>query len=157
MHKKTCTKCGVSKPLSAFYLRAKKDRKKYRTLVSKRRDTCKECTKRRRKESPMYRWKNASYTLRKRGASHTAEDLRDNMGLPGICYLCGEHIELGDAAIDHVIPQDKGGTHDFENLRWTHFVCNASKWNLTLPEYISLLCKIIAHQASQNSERSSQV
>ena len=38
-----------------------------------------------------------------------------------VCQLCGRP---GANSVDHIIPRSKGGTHDMDNLRAAHMVCN---------------------------------
>lgn len=62
---------------------------------------------------------------------------RDN----NICYICNKECNLLDyvykgnvfiagnyyPSIDHVIPISKGGTHTWENVKLSHFICNSLK------------------------------
>lgn len=60
----------------------------------------------------------------------------------GICYLCGEAVDINDftidekglkrvhknyPSIDHVIPCILGGQHSWENVKLAHLGCNCSK------------------------------
>lgn len=60
----------------------------------------------------------------------------------GICYLCGEAVDINDftidekgcrrvhknyPSIDHVIPCILGGQHSWDNVRLAHLGCNCSK------------------------------
>lgn len=50
----------------------------------------------------------------------------------GLCGICGEAVSYRDRggkafAIDHVIPQALGGSHDLPNLQPTHPSCNSAK------------------------------
>lgn len=49
------------------------------------------------------------------------------------CYLCGKK---GADTIDHIIPINKGGSHEFKNLRPAHSSCNKEKGDkiVVLPE-----------------------
>lgn len=49
----------------------------------------------------------------------------------GLCWLCGEHIDLfqpthtaGSASWEHVIPACRGGSDRMSNLALTHYECN---------------------------------
>ena len=33
------------------------------------------------------------------------------------CVRCGKKLRKGDVDIDHIIPQNKGGRHDLNNLQ----------------------------------------
>ena len=62
---------------------------------------------------------------------------RDN----GICYLCGEKVDVDDyiirddikivgdnyPSIDHIVPVAKGGTHTWDNVKLAHKICNSKK------------------------------
>lgn len=62
---------------------------------------------------------------------------RDN----GICYICGNKCDYEDyiyrgntfiagnyyPSIDHIIPLNKGGTDDWDNLKLAHRICNCKK------------------------------
>lgn len=43
------------------------------------------------------------------------------------CHICGEHVEIGDVSLDHVIPLVLGGAHTAENLACAHRSCNFIK------------------------------
>ena len=43
------------------------------------------------------------------------------------CYLCGEHIPMGQRHVDHMVPLSRGGAHSPENLGIAHAFCNISK------------------------------
>jgi 5-methylcytosine-specific restriction endonuclease McrA len=47
---------------------------------------------------------------------------------PLFCKLCEQKIENWDeASIDHIIPNSKGGTNDYENHQLAHKSCNNRK------------------------------
>jgi 5-methylcytosine-specific restriction endonuclease McrA len=48
------------------------------------------------------------------------------------CVRCGKHLEGNDYTIDHIIPLNKGGTHDLHNLQAMCRVCNGTKQDKTL-------------------------
>lgn len=51
----------------------------------------------------------------------------------GRCHLCGEQVELSDAAspryatIDHIVPLSKGGRDTLDNLALACAACNQAK------------------------------
>jgi len=65
---------------------------------------------------------------------------------PGtICYICGSSCEQMDdllnplaPVVDHVIPIAAGGTHDPENLRVAHRICNGIKAHFLLEQHPSI-------------------
>lgn len=40
------------------------------------------------------------------------------------CFVCGKHVTLDDATLEHVIERSKGGTDDMSNLDISHGKCN---------------------------------
>ena len=64
----------------------------------------------------------------------------------GICYICGTKCDYEDytykgntfiagnyyPSIDHVIPLNKGGTDDWNNLKLAHRICNSLKRDMEL-------------------------
>lgn len=57
------------------------------------------------------------------------------------CYLCGKHVDVSlpypDAwgpSLDHVVPQSHGGSHDADNLRLAHLMCNSVRRDLSVRE-----------------------
>lgn len=66
------------------------------------------------------------------------------------CYLCGQPILDGEKwNLDHVLPRSKKGKTVPENLRPTHYECNASKSNLTLGEYRQIQQLMSKHREKQ--------
>jgi HNH endonuclease len=59
---------------------------------------------------------------------------RDN----GICGICGNHVSLTDASVDHIVPLSKGGAHSYDNTQISHLSCNQSKNNKFYFELIAL-------------------
>ena len=51
---------------------------------------------------------------------------RRGRGLCEYCRSCGEYTGH-DFTIDHITPESRGGTNDFENLCWCCFWCNNFK------------------------------
>lgn len=60
-------------------------------------------------------------------------------GLQTKCYLTGIpiNIEFDDYCLDHIIPVNKGGTNELNNMGITIPSANASKSNLTLEEFLN--------------------
>lgn len=123
---KTCTRCGMRLTLDRFFARSKTDHRL--------RGHCKDCH--RKGASPQSRWVVLTISLRQHGKSPGARELRQALGEPTECYLCGGDLTWDTAAADHVLPVSRGGTNDVSNLRWAHRRCNRYKSDRTLDELI---------------------
>jgi hypothetical protein len=63
----------------------------------------------------------------------------------GKCRYTGVMLIPGKtASIDHIIPRDRGGTHDESNLQWVTNQINRMKTNFTHGEFIAM-CRHIAN------------
>ena len=40
------------------------------------------------------------------------------------CWVCGTHVALADATLEHIQPQAAGGSSHQENLAISHAACN---------------------------------
>ena len=40
------------------------------------------------------------------------------------CWVCGKHVSLEDATLEHIQPRSEGGSSHQENLAISHAVCN---------------------------------
>ncbi len=72
----------------------------------------------------------ATSTIRERARRRVA--VRVRAGEP--CALCREPIDLSlrypdplSFTVDHVVPTNRGGTDDYEQLRPAHFRCNRTR------------------------------
>lgn len=52
------------------------------------------------------------------------------------CYLCLEPIEFGNDHLEHKVPISKGGTNEYCNLGVSCKMCNLSKKDLTVDEFL---------------------
>lgn len=82
----------------------------------------------------------------KGGPPPFATELRDQLGIPTECYLCGGALSWESASLDHVHPVSQGGTHAIDNLRWAHKECNLVKSQFTVDEFCEIARRILAHQ-----------
>jgi len=67
----------------------------------------------------------------------------------GLCWLCGEHLDLflppcsyGGATFEHIVARNHGGSDAWCNMRLTHFECNQARgdrltWQLARPRSVS--------------------
>lgn len=131
---KCCIRCGTEKSESEFFMRPGTD--------GRRRAHCKACHHEGR--SPDGPWHARIVGLRQRGHAVAVAALRETLGEPKVCYLCGGALDWDSAWIDHVIPVSKGGTNDPDNLRWAHPDCNRMKGDLALIDALGLMQKILA-------------
>lgn len=52
----------------------------------------------------------------------------------GYCNGCDEHYRVKDLAVDHIVPQSKGGSHTLDNLQLLCAHCNSTKHDGTMAE-----------------------
>ena len=71
--------------------------------------------------------------------------MREGLGEPETCYLCGGSLNLGAAEVDHIVPKSKGGNTTISNLRWAHRSCNRIKHDLTVEDMKEQMRKILDH------------
>jgi 5-methylcytosine-specific restriction endonuclease McrA len=145
---RTCVRCGEEKAADDFHLVAKGN--------TKRRAHCKAChrqqlmrhdrwPKRWGPGSNYAPWHKVANHLRKRGATQISiPAMRRVIGEPAECYLCGVPLTAQSASIDHVVPFARGGTHDYDNLRWACRPCNNAKDVLSVEEYVALARRVAA-------------
>jgi len=95
------------------------------------------------------RYRNMTVRLAKDGLAppFTVEQLRnhilDALGWhydgAVICRYCGHPFDLAQAAIDHAIPLERGGSPDLKNLELICANCNAQKGKMLPQEFIDFL------------------
>lgn len=68
------------------------------------------------------------------------------------CHYCGEKVDSGNATLDHLIPQHKGGKHGKDNLETSCLLCNSIKSGKTYEEAAPFLLKSI-QERRQKSKR----
>lgn len=133
---KRCPRCGEVKDLaSQFFLLGGTQK----SQAARYRPHCKACHNRDRSDWP---WSLRITDLRKLGPAPSVAELRDGLGEPYECYLCGDGLTWDVASIDHVLPVSRGGTNAVQNLRWSHRQCNRVKSDLLLDEFYALVWKI---------------
>jgi 5-methylcytosine-specific restriction endonuclease McrA len=135
---KRCTACLKDLPIASFPMRVER---------GTRRSQCRRCAYDKERQSPNVRWTKLAYNLARYGHGRMSPTyLRENLGEPATCYLCGGPIpDWQSAEIDHIEPLARGGVTTLENLRWTHRTCNRMKHDLTIPEFTAHIARILAH------------
>lgn len=143
---KACSRCGIAKALTEFVRRGRED--------DRLRSRCNDC----RNSTALLRYHNAkaagapysrspweikAISINKRGGRQCGSALRLGLGEPTACYVCGDVIAWATAAIDHVVPVSRGGSHEIDNLRWACRRCNSMKSDMTLDELVALARKLI--------------
>lgn len=43
------------------------------------------------------------------------------------CYVCGKHVDLKHASLEHVVDRSAGGSNDMSNLDISHIKCNRER------------------------------
>jgi len=49
------------------------------------------------------------------------------------CWVCGNHVPVDDATLEHIIPQSEGGSSHLENLAISHSLCNHQRQRQVAP------------------------
>jgi 5-methylcytosine-specific restriction endonuclease McrA len=144
MTEKRCTRCGMTKPLTAF---RQKSKSKYFS------SWCKKCESYYYKnDAPNAFWSKLKSNLKRHYSDFeaTPTDLKRTLGEPKECYICGGAIICrSEAELDHVVPLSRGGETSLHNLRWAHKRCNRVKHDMMLDEMLDLMKKIIAHHKAE--------
>jgi len=120
---KTCSKCGLDKPLTEFYVNTSNGHRYPRA-------DCKPCNnayhKQYHRDKPRYfNYKAAKSRAKRQGVTEflsLAEWKVLEMGTN--CCWCGMLLERSFANIDHVLPLSEGGQHTAANLVLACANCN---------------------------------
>jgi 5-methylcytosine-specific restriction endonuclease McrA len=134
---KRCARCGIIKPVDAFHPLSRMDRRP--------RPHCRQCHYAAKKAAGPYKrnpWENVQSNLARRGGRISIPELRKSIGEPTTCYLCGDPITWGIAALDHRVPTSRGGGHALVNLAWACRRCNQAKGTMTPDEFVALASKV---------------
>ncbi|MCK4870784.1 MAG: HNH endonuclease [Gammaproteobacteria bacterium] len=143
---KQCTKCkGDKQPTINFGFRFPKMPHKGR------RAWCKSCvrayTAAYKKDNKNIKWTKLAFNLSRNKLGYIPyKKLRDEIGAPDKCYLCGLPVSWDTAEMDHVVPVSRGGKNTIANLKWAHRICNRVKHNLNIDELLELFQEIINNQ-----------
>lgn len=139
---KRCSKCKESKPLESFTKRTGKQ-------AGQPQSYCRVCEhlyrRNRMKQDPMkFKLAKLQGNLRNRySANFTMDEVRSIGDPGGLCWLCGQQLDIVASELDHVIPISRGGVTRPENLRWAHRGCNRAKHDMDLMEFLSLIQTIL--------------
>lgn len=138
---KTCTKCHLPKPIKGNY--RYRSGKQSHTLHT----WCNQCHYEYKVSRPRTKWERLAHNINRKGVGRVSiPNLRDKLGEPCTCYLCGLPVSWETAEIDHVAPISRGGINDINNLKWAHRICNRVKHNLNIDEMLELFQQIIDNQ-----------
>lgn len=130
---RTCRNCSETKSADEFVRYVSRG-------VAGHRSLCKRCYGLTR--APATRWDLKIYDLRRRGGKvPRSRELRDALGEPTTCYLCGDGVDWSTVALDHKVPMCQGGTHDVANLGWAHRQCNLLKSWRSVSQFRELVGK----------------
>jgi 5-methylcytosine-specific restriction endonuclease McrA len=140
---KRCSRCGETKPLTAFF--RDPQRSAHPQAQERVRAHCKVCHNATRRPVKATRWHSIAVGIRRRGGRPSLPLLREGLGEPRICYLCGASLSWDMAVVDHVVPVSRGGGHDLANLRWAHRRCNYAKGDQLLDDFLAMVAAIYAH------------
>lgn len=64
----------------------------------------------------------------------------------GCCQLCGRRIGFHDMTVDHIIPLEKGGSNDLDNIQAACAVCNRFKANVYPDVFFDRITEIFMYQ-----------
>lgn len=78
-----------------------------------------------------------SGALKNRLHSHVMQGRRDTVykmigkkhGGSVPCFVCGIHVDLSCASLEHIVPTSRGGTDEMSNLSISHMKCNHARGN----------------------------
>jgi 5-methylcytosine-specific restriction endonuclease McrA len=61
------------------------------------------------------------------------------------CAYSGDQLTPENLSADHVIPVQRGGSHELSNIRLVTREINRAKATFTLDEFVALCKKVVAH------------
>jgi 5-methylcytosine-specific restriction endonuclease McrA len=136
MFRKTCTRCGESKPPTHEFFGATPSgglRGFCRTCMNKASREYEAKNKNRRRARDVKRAQVGDGARRAFDAL-TKRRLWTKQG--GLCLCCLQPIERPeDGHVDHITPISRGGHHDESNFALAHALCNKDKHNKTITEH----------------------
>lgn len=144
---KHCTRCGEVRPLNQFKIR-RDGIYRHKTTV-KRTAWCKPCMLAYRRGTRPSVFSRVAKKIRQRGGAMYAIEVKEALGRPKNCYLCGRPVDEADVQLDHVMPVFHGGKSVAGNLRWAHSLCNMAKGRLTLEDSILQGVNTLAFQIKE--------
>lgn len=79
-----------------------------------------------KKKPPQVMWgranRNMTVLQQRRETIYKMKTKRHNGICP--CFVCGKHVKLEEATLEHIIERSKGGTNAMDNLDISHGKCN---------------------------------
>jgi 5-methylcytosine-specific restriction endonuclease McrA len=136
VERRTCNKCGETKPLTTQYFN--------KLSTGNWRGVCKTCmadnTRRHYKESPekvLARVQKYKEQKAAAGGHHDEWDIHQiRKKLGDQCNYCGEPL-LGKGEKDHLVPVSRGGDNSSVNLTLACRTCNRDKHAKTAQEFLA--------------------
>lgn len=145
---KRCTRCGEARPPNQFTIRRDGIYRHKDTV--KRKAWCKSCVLAYKRGTRPSVFSRVAKKIRQRGGAMYAIEVKEALGRPGSCYLCGRPVDEADVQLDHVMPVFHGGKSVAGNLRWAHSLCNMAKGRLTLEDSILQGVNTLAFQIKED-------
>lgn len=68
------------------------------------------------------------------------------------CSLSDRTLTPESASLDHIVPLARNGTHDISNLCVVDQQINAAKGTMTVDEFVTMCCDVVACQDRKHCE-----
>lgn len=89
-------------------------------------------------------WSLQRPSCKERGEKVTAKSLLQLLARQEErCAISGRRLTPDCAAIDHIVPISKGGTHTMSNVHIVHESVNRAKHTLTMEEFVALCMDVV--------------
>lgn len=82
------------------------------------------------------------------GSSNRWKEIKEIYGCQnGVCPYTGIFMTLGkNADLDHIIPVNKGGSNERDNLQWVYHPINIMKWDNLEKDFLNLVQLVYEHR-----------
>lgn len=68
------------------------------------------------------------------------------------CGICGKKVKYKDFTVDHIMPLDRGGTNNVDNLQPTCKQCNTLKANSTDKEFMRSIANTLSYRIKHDED-----